>query len=412
MEVFRRLGEHIKARWGKASYDLAAFTELAVAGLSEIPPFGVTLEELFGWVQTTREWIGQIESPFGNPITVYRDERFYIDVLTWVDGTTSVHEHAFEGAFGVLRGSSLHCEHRFVEERRLSERIRLGRTELVSAELLREGDVRPIYPGPRSAHALFHLARPSLSVVVRTIKNPDAGIQYEYLRSGVAFDPFFEDLEARRIVRTLSIMHQIDHPELVERARRVLAERDAFTRFVVLRELWTSMKLEPYRELLHGVPGLPPEIVAAMDRAAEAYRRERNITSRRRMIRRDDHRFFLALLLNLDTRQQIFSMITAAFPGEAPVDLVCRWVAELSTERAPAEMPGEPNLIGIELDEPMKHVLRLLLQGLDDRAVLAALAEEYDGVAESEGDVHDLCAAFRKSLLFRPLLAEPAARRA
>lgn len=407
MECFVRLGNHLKKQWEKASYDLSAFTELAVEALHTHPPFETTLEDVYGWVQTTREWVSHIETNFGNPITVYRDQRFYIEVLTWVDGTTSVHEHSFEGAFAVLRGSSLHCGYRFDEERRLCERLILGKTALTSLEVLREGDIRPIYSGPRSAHALFHLARPSLSIVVRTGKNPHAGIQYDYLRSGLAVDPFYDDLEGRRVVRTLSLMHEIGHPEFLDRARRVLADRDAFTRFLVLRELWTIMKLDGFRELVAQVPELAPDFAAAMLRAAHMYRREANITDRRRLIRREDHRFFLALLLNLDDRAQILRLVQQEYPGEDAVDLVCRWVAELTVERPPAE--PVPSVLGIDLDEPTQKIFRLLVQGLSDEAVLAQLATEYDDAADNRDDVFEFCAAFRNSLFFAPLVRDHAA---
>jgi hypothetical protein len=35
-----------------------------------------------------------------------------IEALFWVDGTTSIHQHSFSGAFQVLAGKSIHSRYR------------------------------------------------------------------------------------------------------------------------------------------------------------------------------------------------------------------------------------------------------------------------------------------------------------
>jgi hypothetical protein len=407
MEVFRQLGLDLKQRWARRGYDQESFTDLATAALTEQPPFGVTLDDVYAWVQRSHEWVSHVESPFGNPITVFRDQRFYIEVLTWVDGTTSVHEHSFAGAFAVLAGSSIHARYTFTPRRRLSERLILGRTDLTSVELLRTGDIRPIHIGPRSAHALFHLARPSLSLVVRTSARTTSSIQYSYERSGVAYDPFYEDHEATRIVRTLQIMHDIEHPAFAERFREVLARRDSQTQFLVLRELGRSLELDAFLALTDGADGVDADLLETMQRTARSQRREHNIIARRRLIKDPDHRFFLALLLNVTSRDQLLQLVAEAHPGPDPVDVVCRWVADLNVVKAP---DSDENLIGIDLDPVASQVFRLLLAGENDDGVADALGRDYELGDDERRDLDDLCAAFRASLFFGPLLhAEPPA---
>jgi hypothetical protein len=407
MEVFRQLGTELKQRWARRGYDQESFTDLATTALAERPLAGVTLDDVYAWVQDSHDWVSHVESPFGNPITVYRDQRFYIEVLTWVDGTTSVHEHSFAGAFAVLQGSSIHARYAFTAQRRLSERLVLGNTDLTSVELLRQGDIRPIHIGPRSAHALFHLARPSLSLVVRTSARTTSSIQYSYERSGVAYDPFYEDHEATRIVRTLQIMHDIEHPAFAERFRQVLAARDSQTQFLLLRELGRTVELDAFLALTDGAPGVDPDLLDTMQRTARSQRREHNIIARRRLIKDPDHRFFLALLLNVASRDQLLQLVRDHHPHRDPVDVVCAWVAELNAGRTPAD---DGNLIGIDLDEVATRVFQLLLRGASDGEVIAALGDDYELGDDERRDLTDLCAAFRASLFFGPLLgAEPAA---
>jgi hypothetical protein len=197
MDFFRDLGLTILDRWQRADFDGRAFPDIAVAALRERPPSDhVAPMDVVRWVHEAPRLVPQadIETRFGQPpITVFASERFYIDVLFWVDGTTTIHQHRFSGAFHVMEGSSLQSTYRFATERRYSQYLLAGKLELLDVELLTRGDVRAIHAGSELVHALFHLDRPSVSVVVRTRADDFAGPQYTYSRAGLAFDPFAKD---------------------------------------------------------------------------------------------------------------------------------------------------------------------------------------------------------------------------
>lgn len=67
-----------------------------------------------------------------------------------------------------------------------SDRLSMGRTNFLNSELLRRGDVRTIHSGGRLIHALFHLDRPSVSLVVRTFNLDKGQPQYYYSRPYLA----------------------------------------------------------------------------------------------------------------------------------------------------------------------------------------------------------------------------------
>ena len=91
-----------------------------------------------------------VEGNFSNlPITMFSSTRFYIDVYFWLDGTTTIHQHGFAGAFQVLTGSSLHGEYKFRVKRAVSPHFNLGELSLKEVRLLRRGDIRKIIPGPK-----------------------------------------------------------------------------------------------------------------------------------------------------------------------------------------------------------------------------------------------------------------------
>jgi len=132
MDFFRKLGDQVEATWTKADYDNRAFPEIAEDALTRACPSNfVTHEEIAYWVLSDqfRAVRPPKESPFGQPdiaLYVSPSNRFYIEALFWLSATTSVHQHAFSGAFHVLAGSSIHARYEFTSERIVNERFQIG----------------------------------------------------------------------------------------------------------------------------------------------------------------------------------------------------------------------------------------------------------------------------------------------
>jgi hypothetical protein len=70
---------------------------------------------------------------------------------------------------------------------------------------MRTGDVRQILSGDRFIHSLFHLDRPSVTMVVRTKHDSGTDPQYSYFPPGIAYDPFVADERLSRLVRFLDV---------------------------------------------------------------------------------------------------------------------------------------------------------------------------------------------------------------
>src|SRR4030095_2619636 len=117
MEEFQKLGEQVERRWRAENYNEALFPEIAAQALSEADlPTRVDPWDIIRWVHTATTLPGQqdVEGRFGNPpITLFTGARFYIDVYYWLDGATTIHQHAFTGAFQVFLGSSIHSHYSF-----------------------------------------------------------------------------------------------------------------------------------------------------------------------------------------------------------------------------------------------------------------------------------------------------------
>ena len=71
-------------------------------------------------------------------------------------------------------------------ERALNSRFKVGDLVVSRCEHLTPRDIRPILEAPGLIHALYHLANPTATLVVRTPGTPDIQPQFNYGPTGMA----------------------------------------------------------------------------------------------------------------------------------------------------------------------------------------------------------------------------------
>jgi len=373
LHVFTQIGREVEARWRASNYDEIGFPELAAAVLVEAQPGKLlSADDLLRWLLVTDVLPQQIDpsSKFGQPpITVYRAPRFFIDALFWLDGTTEIHQHGFSGAFQVLSGGSVHTEYRWQLEDRVSAALLFGQLELAGSELLGPGDTRPIRSGAGLIHGLFHLDRPSVSIVVRTYQDTECGPQYRYHPPSLAEDPFFDDGLVRRRLEGLGVLHALDPvryeaaaTELVATSDFYLVYRVARQHLVLLEDLARTRALLEHARPRHGmrVERLGP-VFAELARIS-------TLRARRELMTGVDHRFFLALLLNLPTRRAILDSIASRYPDRDPIELAAQWILDLA-DALTGQAAGSDHA-GVVIAE--------LLRGHEGEALLERLKEDHD----------------------------------
>lgn len=347
---FSELGRTVAARWQARNFSPAAFPELAQAALAERPP-----AEHIDLAALVRDFLledgqpAQSLSGFGQPeLVVYDDPRFYIQLLCWLEGTTDIHQHMFSGAFHVLAGSSLHSQFAFENAETVSAHLRVGTLRMTHTELLATGRTVPIIAGHGHIHALFHLETPSLTVVVRTHTDPGTGPQFTYLPPHLAVDPTPHDALTLRRKQLLDVLEQTGDASYAALVREMLGRLDFERGFFILQnglgclrsrgewaETWAVFR-QKHGALADCVAPTLEEIV-----------RRDGLAALRSAVTDAEHRFFLALLLNVPGRAELLGMVAQRFPG-APAETILRWASELaeSSESATwlldAEFPGAP----------------------------------------------------------------------
>ena len=329
---FEKLGRTVSERWQGQNFSLEAFPELARIALDESPPSAnVDLDGLIHEFLSNDEQPFQSQSGFGQPeLVAFNHQRFYIQILFWLEGTTEIHQHEFSGAFHVMRGSSIHSEFDFVGARSVTPHLRIGDLGMKKIELLETGRTVPITSGRECIHSLFHLDTPSVTVVVRTHHDPGTGPQYNYLPPHIAIDPLHSDPLTMRRQQLLDVLETLDDPDYAKFVDEMVESLDFERGFHILRHAMSRLQdLDEWEAVLatfqdrHGnlAKGVP-------DTLAECLRRE-TLSGMRSQIVDPDQRFFLALLLNVPTRKDIFVFISRRVPDQSPIATILGWAEEL-----------------------------------------------------------------------------------
>lgn len=208
-DLFATLGCQLRETWQEHSFDEERFPELAEACLVEAQIHTkVSPADILKAMRSDRRLDSlQVVSSFGDlSATLYRSERFYIEALFWTSGTTSIHQHGFSGAFQLLAGESVSGEHLFHQDHRLNGSFFVGRMELAGAVHLRRGMIRRIHSGTRFIHSVFHLALPSVTLVVRTNTDPGALPQYDYRPPYIKLSPNQVDVSLTKRIHGWTVM--------------------------------------------------------------------------------------------------------------------------------------------------------------------------------------------------------------
>jgi len=416
MELFQKLGAEIESLWLEKNYNEEDLPTIAAAALKKADlPSKLSAWDVVEWSLKQKELPPQrdLHGNFADPpITIFSGPRFHIDVYFWFEGTTAIHQHGFCGAFQVLMGSSIHSWYEFERREIINTFAEIGDMNLKVCEILEKGAVQEIWAGKRYIHSLFHLEQPSATIVVRTDRSPLHLPQFSYEKPNLAIDPFFEQSTSIKKLQILSALFRAKHPDADRLATEYLESSDLHTTFMILsrlRHLLGSNHLEQLFKLEGPKARFEKFLDVVADRHGDSGRIFKPIFDRldaideivrlRSFVTKPEHRFFMALLMNVDDRDRIFSLIKQRFPGAEPVEKVLDWVFDLAETRVVGVETS--NALGIpHFGEAEMFVLENILNGKGDDEIIQAFAAENPG-----SDVVEAIAKVRRAVIFRPLMS-------
>lgn len=420
IELFQTLGAEIESLWREKNYAESFFPAIAERALKEFDlPRKVSAWDIIGWtlgesyLPEQRDLAGKFGDP---PITLFNAPRFHIDIYFWLDGTTAIHQHGFCGAFQVLLGSSIHSNYDFDLQEIVNTFTQVGTLNLDDCELLQVGDTRQILAGREFIHALFHLDQPSATVVVRTHRSPLHQPQFSYLKPFLAIDPFFEEPTILKKIQSISMVLRAKHPNADQMLADLLERTDFQTTFTILsnvRPLLGDSKINRLFQISdaenrfeklfavvrkrHGaLADLLPEIFAEQEKITE-------IVNRRAYITDTELRFFFALLLNVEGKKQILSLVKQRFPDADPVEKILDWSSELSKTKLLDSTA--PNALGIaDFDDFSLWILEDLLNNLSAEEIHQNMQTQNAG--KSLAEISSQIEKTQQSIILQPLLLD------
>jgi hypothetical protein len=375
---FDDLGRLVSKNWSGLGRRVESLAEAATLALTEMPPgpdVGAlpVLEHAVGCGDLPAGQ-SKLSDTFGQPpLVLHVEDDFFVQALTWIDGTTDVHQHGFDGAFAVADGLSLHVPYSFQPADTLVDgHLVTGELSMERAEVLRPGDVRPIVSGFGFVHALFHLERPTLTVVVRNASSGLAYPQDSYLRPGLGIDKLWSDRRSGKRLQALRALHRLD-PEAERRALdELVGSGPPWLAYLALHDAvfrlgLTDLVLQLCSILASRLPPLGPYLQPSF----EVETQQASVMNRRGLLSERHHRTFLALVANLLDRPTLEAVMADLYPQAEPERLMLEWVAELSS-------PRYRSISGLRLTDDQQEEVRASLA--QDRPVEEALGALASGV--------------------------------
>ena len=149
------------------------------------------------------------------------------------------------------------------------------------------------------------------------------------MRPWLAVDPFYKAPRLERNLQISNAIKEVDRPRYVDTLARLIPATDLYTTYRYMRQYYECPTRNDERAGLaalvrtaHGERG--DRLIACLEQVAH----DGFLIDKRKQLRDRDHRFFVALLLNVPDRDTILRLIQSRYPGD-PVEHVVRWIGEL-----------------------------------------------------------------------------------
>lgn len=417
IEVFDQLGRDIEDTWLRANYNEAELPLIAADALRRADiPSKITVWDVVERALSEYELPRQrdLKASFADPpLTIFSGLRFHVDLYFWFESTTAIHQHGFCGAFQVMHGSSIHSWYEFERERVINTFAETGKMSLKVCELLSVGDVQEIAAGRDYIHSLFHLESPSATIVVRTDRSPLHLPQFSYRKPDLAIDPFMEQDTVIKKMQIAGTLIRAKHPDADRIFGNWLDAADFHTSFEILSNLRHLLRADQVDRLFK-LTERGSRFNAFLDLAEKRHGsgvfrpvfefqdRQDAIVAQRHTVTDQDLRFFLALLLNVDGRERIYSLIKQRFEDADPQEKVLDWTYDLANTRIAGQ--EKATALGIpDFNDTDLYVLEQILNGRSGDEIIAAFRSEHGEPTETQ-NLAEMEKRIRETAIFQPLL--------
>jgi len=184
---------------------------------------------------------------------IFHNGRFLIEVLNWQGSHVNVHDHDFSGVQFQLKGDSLNVVYDFKEDEKAGA-LRFGELSVRRAEMWREGSRSVVRAGDLDPHSVFHLGKPTTSLLIRTVATPRYGSQSNYFPTLAAHYYVSDDIQRKKLT-ALSLLSGQSPSEFRRCFTHFINTQSLSENFFMLLKLGTILFSETYVDLVYDYAG-------------------------------------------------------------------------------------------------------------------------------------------------------------
>ena len=326
LTTFHLLGTSIETAFRRSNYRTETLAEIARDSLARFQLSDIPMEELLETLFMA-DLPNQVDihSGFGEPhVTVFDNGLIYIEVLFWQRNQTTIHEHAFGGAFQVLHGTSVHPTYHFDCHEEISSHMHLGQLQLDQLTCLKVGDVTEIVPGSRMIHSSLHVEHPTITLVVRNRADASFKPQMDYLPPHFAIDTDFIHPLMKRRLELLRLAMKTRAANGKWLTMRALGEADSLLCLRLLETAYREYGEESveFGELLEVASASQPRIAPFIVPTLREQMRTQLLLSALQRISEREKRLALLLLVCGSDARQIYAILADEFPTCSPTSIM------------------------------------------------------------------------------------------
>lgn len=191
----------------------------------------------------------QVPSTFSDMyFKLFDNGRFLIEILNWWGGHVNIHDHDFTAVQFQLKGKSLNVVYDFDEQEKFGA-LTFGKLNVRNASIWNEGSKNIVRHGNLDPHCVFHIGRPTTSLLIRTHPTSRLGAQSNYFPSLKAHY-YVNSTVQRKKLTGLSLLSKSQPHEFKKCLNIFLNEQSLSENFFMLLKLGQICFQSEYIEIL------------------------------------------------------------------------------------------------------------------------------------------------------------------
>lgn len=326
------LGKKISLITQGATYNESDFSKIAFKELKKSNiQYDISGSELLAYQLNDISRLAHNKENFSDfPVILFENDDFIIQALHWYEASTSIHDHRFDGAFKVLKGSSIETTYDFKTNDDSSSRTQSGNLVKRRIRHLQVGDTCEINGGSQYIHSLFHIESPSITLIIRTHSKDSYPAQRDYYAPSLSSECFYQRKEADKLAAIINV----DAGRLFSFDKSFYQQLfDDLEKFQILRLLPALVQKNDnlIKEVLTNKYG--EQEAAEIIEVTELTRCRHQLNFLRKGVTDYKSRLVLAVMINSSTRAETRQLMADILPDAIYEDEVSKFIKHMVENR-------------------------------------------------------------------------------